>query len=183
MQHKRYDISIEDLRQLLSYNPETGHLTWLPRPLRFCKSEREQARWNSRCAGKKVIMTMDNGGYLRFKLFDVLYKAHRVCWAMHHGEWPPQNMQIDHINRCPSDNRILNIRLANPTQNRVNQPKRIALTSRYKGVFWDKGKGAWCSKIKKGPLRLNLGFFSSEEEAYNSYCNAGEELFGEFFHP
>lgn len=116
MQHKRYDISIEDLRQLLSYNPETGHLTWLPRPLRFCKSKREQARWNSRCAGR-FVATKDNRGYLIFKLFDVLYKVHRVCWALHYGEWPHQDLHIDHINEVKDDNRIHNLQLVTIEEN------------------------------------------------------------------
>ena len=116
MQHVRYGISIEDLRQLISYSPDTGELIWLHRPLRFCKSEREQTRWNSRCAGK-FVATKDSRGYLRFKLFDVLYKSHRVCWALHYGEWPPVNLHVDHINNIKDDNRIANLQLVTLEEN------------------------------------------------------------------
>ena len=116
MQHVRYDISIEDLRQLLSYDAETGNFLWLPRPLRFCKSEREQSRWNSRCAGK-FVATKDNRGYLRFKLFDISYKTHRVAWAIHYGEWPPNHLHVDHINSVKDDNRICNLQLVTIEEN------------------------------------------------------------------
>lgn len=181
MPHKRYDISVEDLRQLISYNPETGRLTWLSRPLQFCKSERDQKRWNSRCAGK-FISTPDAFGYLRFKLFNILYKEHRVCWALYYGEWPPQNMHIDHINNNPSDNRIQNLRLATPSENSMNQGKPRSGTSSFKGVYWNSNAGKWASKIMCEGDYTYLGFFSTEEDAHLAYCQAGRELHGEFFH-
>lgn len=116
MQHTRYDISVEDLRQLLSYDPESGVLTWLPRPLRFCKNKNEQKRWNSRCAGK-IIKPQNSKSYIRFKIFDVVYRAHRVCWALHHGEWPPEHLHIDHINEIKNDNRMDNLQLVTLGEN------------------------------------------------------------------
>ena len=116
MSHKRYDISIEDLRQLISYNPDTGELTWLHRPRRFFKSSDDQKRWNNRCAGK-AIGPANSTDYVRFKIFDVLYRGHRVCWALHYGKWPPQHLHIDHINEIKSDNRICNLQLVTLEEN------------------------------------------------------------------
>ena len=183
MQHKRYDISVEDLRQLISYNPETGELTWLPRPLRFCKSEREQSRWNSRCAGKTVIMTKNSDGYLRFKLFDVVYRSHRVCWAIHSGEWLGQDLFIDHVNNDPSDNRLVNLRVATMAQNNMNQRKIKKKTSSLKGVFWSNKDMAWRSRLIHEGRLYDLGLFYDEQLAHQSYCELAKELRGEFFHP
>lgn len=181
MQHKRYDISIEDLRQLISYDPETGQLTWLERPLRFCKSDSEQRRWNSRCANKEAKTTKNESGYLRLKLFDVVYKAHRVCWALYHGKWLDEGLFIDHINNDPSDNRICNLRAATSSQNSKNQRKIKRKTSSLKGVFWSRKEGAWRSRLIHEGKSYNLGLFSDEQLAHKSYCKLAEELCGEFF--
>ena len=181
MQHKRYDISIEDLRQLISYNPEAGILNWLPRPLQFCKCEREQKRWNSRCANKVTKVTKDKLGYLRFKLFDVVYKAHRVCWALHYGAWLDQNLFIDHINNDPSDNRISNLRAVTMAQNNMNQRKLKKQTSSLKGVFWSNKDMAWRSRLIHDGKAYELGLFLDEQLAHQSYCNLAKELRGEYF--
>jgi hypothetical protein len=181
MQHKRYDISIEDLRQLISYNPEVGILNWLPRPLQFCKCEREQKRWNSRCANKVTKVTKDELGYLRFKLFDVVYKAHRVCWALHYGAWLDQNLFIDHINNDPSDNRISNLRAVTMAQNNMNQRKLKKQTSSLKGVFWSNKDMAWRSRLIHDGKAYELGLFLDEQLAHQSYCNLAKELRGEYF--
>lgn len=116
MQHKRYDISVEDLRQLISYDPKTGNLTWLHRPRRFFKSDIDHKRWNSRCAGK-IVGSPNSNWYIRFKIFDVLYRAHRVCWALHYGAWPPEHLHVDHINEIKNDNRIDNLQLVTLGEN------------------------------------------------------------------
>ena len=177
--HKRYDIAIEDLRDLLSYNCDTGDLIWRPRPLRFCKDAREQSRWNSRCANKIVKMTIGSSGYQRFKLFDVVYRSHRVCWALHYGEWPEK--QIDHINCIPDDNRIVNLREATPSQNAANQRKIKPKTSRLKGAFFNKASGKWLSRIIHEGTVYNLGSFNSDVAAHAAYCAKGMALRGEFF--
>ena len=181
MQHKRYDISVDDLRQLISYNHETGILTWLPRPLRFCKCERGQKRWNSRCANKDIKTTENELGYLRFKLFDVVYRAHRVCWALHYGAWLDQNLFIDHINNDPSDNRIDNLRAVTTAQNNMNQRKLKEKTSSLKGVFWSKRDMAWRSRLIHEGNTYELGLFPDEHLAYESYCELAKELRGEYF--
>ena len=179
MSHKRYDISIEDLRDLLCYNPSSGILTWRTRPLRFCKSVRDQSRWNSRCASKAVKMTVSIDGYCRFKLFDVIYRAHRVCWALHYGQWPQK--EIDHINCNPMDNSITNLREVTPFQNNWNQRKLTPKTSPLKGAFFDQGSQLWKSRIIHNGVAYDLGSFSTDVEAHQAYCAKGIELREQFF--
>ena len=183
MKHERYDIAVNDLRQLLSYDPDSGVLTWLERPIQFCKNNADRKRWNSRCANKPVKLTPGRDGYLCFKLLDVVYRSHRVAWALHHGEWPPIDMHIDHLNHDVTDNSIRNMRLATPLQNRFNQRKVRGKTSCFKGVFWDARRSKWCSKIKKNGRHILIGCFDNELIAYEAYCRVAREYHGDFFSP
>lgn len=47
-------------------------------------------------------------------------KLHRLIWIAANG-LPPENMQIDHINRIKDDNRIENLRLADAILNSNNR--------------------------------------------------------------
>jgi hypothetical protein len=100
------------LRQVLSYDPETGALTWLVDPK------------NQRRAGS-VAGSQDEQGYVQVHLSGRRLKAHRVAWCLHHGT-DPGPLLVDHINRDRSDNRICNLRLVDAKGNRANsaQPLR-----------------------------------------------------------
>lgn len=90
----------EKLRDLLSYDPETGHLTWKPRNGKYL------GFFNYTFAGK-IAGTLRTDGYISVKIFDVSYPAHRLIWAMVHDEWPEC---VRHVNRDDADNRLANLR-------------------------------------------------------------------------
>ncbi len=97
---------LETLRQVLSYDPETGALTWLVDP------------GNQLSAGAPA--GCQNGkGYVQVQLSGRRLKAHRLAWYLHHGT-DPGPLQVDHINRDRSDNRICNLRLVDAKGNRAN---------------------------------------------------------------
>ena len=114
-------IDHSKLLNMLDYNPETGIFVW-----------KEPSKHSRHLKGKQAG-SMNDRGYIRVKLLNKDYKAHRLAWYYVHSEWPPQ--QIDHINRNRSDNRICNLRLATPSLNSFNKTPHRLSSSGVRGVF------------------------------------------------
>jgi hypothetical protein len=98
---------IEQLRELLSYDPATGALTWATRRKGGCKPGQPAG-----CVSPT--------GYGRILCMGKSYPTHRIAWALYHGE-DPYPYQIDHIDRDKINNRIANLRLATPKENCANR--------------------------------------------------------------
>lgn len=69
------------LNQLLSYDKDSGVLTWLPRDVSLFKNVGKAKSWNSAFAGKEAFRSSAGKGYLAGSIFDHRYLAHRVVWA------------------------------------------------------------------------------------------------------
>ena len=107
-------MSLDGLKRILAYNPETGGFTWL-----VSKGRRVRA-------GSLAGSVKDNG-YVVIKIDGVFYKAHRLAWFMATGDWPAPDIEIDHINRQKGDNRLCNLRPVTRIGNRANIVyKRVA---------------------------------------------------------
>jgi hypothetical protein len=76
-------------------------------------------------------------GYLQARIPGQRPKEARISraavWATT-GEWPPADMQVDHINHDPLDNRIENLRVVTKSINNRNLFKREGIRSQYKGI-------------------------------------------------
>lgn len=160
------ELTAEQVRALLRYEPETGLLFWRERPLEMCPSEAQWKRWNKRLAGKEAftfLTTYDGNGYRRGRIFDRLYLAHRVIWLIQTGEWPKE--QIDHRNKIRTDNRWENLACASNAENSKNKTLQSNNTSGRNGVSWNKCSRRWQAKIKVDGRQKHLGSFSTPEEA------------------
>src|SRR3990167_3120706 len=105
-------ISQQRLKELLSYNPNTGEFTRLVATgIHGCNK-----------AGVVVGCLSDHPtqGYILIRVNNdgILYRAHRLAWLYVYGFWPPAD--IDHINGNRSDNRIVNLRSVTRSQNLQN---------------------------------------------------------------
>lgn len=176
-------VSVSLLRQLISYNPETGELTWLPRWEGLFLEGRHSAshacrKWNTRYSGAPALAAAERHGYGHGDILGKRYKAHRVAWALYYGAWPAGD--IDHINGLPADNRIVNLREVTKSENMRNQKRSIANRSGVTGVSWNSLRGKWSAQIKFDGRKRHLGLFARIEDAAEAR-KAAERRFG--FHP
>jgi hypothetical protein len=88
------ELSLERLREVLDYDPETGWLIW-----RVRLSPRGGPGERAGCV---------KGGYRRIAIDGRSYTASHLAWFHFHGE-PPEDL-VDHENLDKDDNRIKNLR-------------------------------------------------------------------------
>ena len=89
----------------------------------------------------------------------------------------PDGMPVDHIDHQTLNNQDENLRVCTSSQNSFNQ-RRDNNTSGYKGVDFYKKTRRWRARVGG----VDLGYFSSAEEAAHAYDKKAKELFGEFAH-
>ena len=174
------------IRQLMEYSPETGELRWCARTEADFAPDRAQSPaeravgWNKRFAGKPALSYLDPvTGYRRGTYKGMGLIAHRVAWAIYHGEWPCG--EIDHINGQRADNRIENLRVVNSLENRRNMKRPADNTSGFIGVSFDKRAKKWEAHIGYGGSRKRfLGYFNDKEAAHAARRSAEMEM---GFHP
>jgi hypothetical protein len=76
-----------------------------------------------------------------------------------------KNLEIDHINRNPLDNRKENLRLVDHHTNCMNRANNKKSKSGIKGVHWCNTHKLWkVTKSEKGK-HLNFGYFKNLEDA------------------
>lgn len=173
--------SPELLRQVLRYDANTGKLFWLPRPVGMFASE---WAWKVFCKTREwreAFTSISGHGYPHGSVFGSYVQAHRVAWAVHHGEWPRD--QIDHINNDRSDNRMCNLREATNSQNHMNKPKSVANSSGHKGVSPTKCGKKWRVRVKVNGKMKQYGEFLRIEDAVARYAEVSAMLHGEFSRP
>jgi hypothetical protein len=114
---------------------------------------------------------LDAYGYVQVGYKGKMYKAHRLIWAMLHGEFP--NGQIDHINGVRHDNRAINLRVVTQLQNAQNKPKQFKTNkSGYRGVCWNARAAKWQAGIHANGRSMYLGVFATPELAHQAYLEA-----------
>lgn len=97
------------------------------------------------------------------------FNIHRLVGIHFLPNWNNYN-EIDHRNRNKLDNRVINLRWCSRSDNVKNKNKKLNTTSNYFGVCFDKNNNKWKSQIKLiGKNQTNLGYYNTEEEAYNAW--------------
>jgi hypothetical protein len=147
-------FSQEDLRKFLTYDEETGVLRWGD----FLPSNRRPGT---------IAGGLNTEGYLRLQVQGKTYGAHRIAWYYVHGEWPAE---IDHINGVKTDNRLSNLRAADRFLNTQNAVRRHKTT--HPGARFNKKTGKWKAELKVRGTVLQLGIFTTPEQASAAYLAA-----------
>lgn len=155
-------IDIKRLKQLITYD-KSGFLLWRRRISPRDGTEHSVKTFNSRFAGKLALNCADKTGRKAGEIFNVPFRAHRVIWALHYGEWP-KNV-IDHINGDPSDNRIENLRDVSRSVNQKNMRRRCDTKNPHVGVQWRAEAGRYRARITIDGKFKSLGYFLTLDEA------------------
>ena len=153
-------LTIDRLKQTLSYNPETGIFTRL-------------LQTNFRYPAGRPAGTLRKDGYVQIGIDGVIHQAHRLAWFYVNGVWPVET--IDHINTVRSDNRIANLREATYFENAQNiRRASVRNKSGLLGVSPHKS-GMWRARIMKdGKSRVT--WHHTPEAAHAAYIALKTEL-------
>jgi hypothetical protein len=121
------------------------------------------------CKGQVIGSKCKNGYiYLSFRIDGKREKitAHRFVFYLHNSIVP--NLDIDHINRVRTDNRISNLRVVNRTVNLHNNDGN--------GFYFNKTRGKWQAYIGYKTINIYLGLFDCQEDARKRHLEAKSVL-------
>lgn len=159
-------IDVESLRSQLHYDTVSGKFTRLD-------TQATQEKYKNRTAG-----STNSEGYVSIWINHSRYKAHRLAWLYVTGERP--EALIDHIDGSPSNNAWSNLRLATAKENSMNSRAKASNRVGTKGVSL-RANGTYRARITIDGVRVNLGSFSTVEEAATVYNQYAKVHHGEFF--
>lgn len=134
----------------------------------------------TRISNNSIAGHTGKDGYTRVYLDGKLYFRHRLMWSAYYNCQPPE--AIDHIDRNPSNDSILNLRAATASKNQQNRKINSNNKSGYTGVC--KFKGKWKSTIYIDSKPVYLGLFDTAHDAHKAYLEKkllihGKEWSGE----
>ena len=146
----KIDLTAARLRELLSYDPDTGVFT------RLVKRTTGGSGW------------ADKQGYLQLCVGGKTYSAHRLAWLYMTGSWPVAD--IDHINGVKHDNRFANLRDVPELINMQNirSPNKNNACG-LMGVHWRKDRQCWVAQVRINGKAKRCGAFKTPEEAHEAY--------------
>lgn len=154
-------LTAEILRELVSYDPDTGDFKW-------------KISGGRRKCGQKAGSNGHPHGYCQIGIDCTLYFAHRLAWLYVHGEWP--RGEVDHIDGDTANNRIANLRdtshaanMQNIRKANVNNSTGFLGTRRYKS-------GKFFAVITANGKRRFLGSFVTPQSAHEAYLTAKRML-------
>lgn len=161
-------ITIERLKEVLHYDPDTGIFTWLKDMPGYC----------GKILAGTIAGSLKPSGYVLIQIDGMRYRAHRLAWLYMTGKHPTK--QIDHEDTAKHHNWWCNLREATNKENAYNASLSKANTSGFKGVYWCKQKLRWIAKINPDKKQIYLGCFKNIEDAHAAYKSGAEKYFGDF---
>lgn len=106
---------------------------------------------------------------------------HKVILARKISRPLEQGEKVDHVDNDSLNNRRDNLRLATHAENMRNRKLPKNNTSGFKGVTKSNSTlHPWRASIKVNGETIDLGYFSTAEEASDAYVEASKKHHGEF---
>lgn len=166
------DIEISRICELVDYSEHTGLLIWKLREsdLSFNKT------FAGKVVGNKYSPHKSRTSYIRLRIENRTYQAHRLIWALYHGEWPKGI--IDHIDGNGTNNRIDNLRDVSEQDNFRNCRLSKNNTTGANGV-WNQS-GRYVAEIMVDRKKVCLGSYGTLEEA-TAARKAADKIYGFYY--
>jgi hypothetical protein len=147
------NLTSQRLRELLTYDPETGIFT-------------NKVKRGNRGIQGAVTGSLRSNGYIAIAVEATVYYSHRLAWLYMTGDWP--KFDIDHKDGNKTNNRFENLRDVTTTVNTQNRRKAKSDSSTgVIGVTKHRDKfTAWIAVNKK---KIYLGVFDILKEGSRAY--------------
>jgi len=147
-------LTQEYLKELLSYNKESGDFIWL-------------VPYGPMVKKGDVAGTIKDGGsgkkYLTIRINRRGYSAHRLACFYVNGEWPEN--EVDHQDGNGLHNWWDNLELATHTENQRNRRLNKNNKSDVCGVHFEKSRNKWVASIRGNDRQIKLGRHKDKFEA------------------
>ena len=154
-------ITQERLKELVSYNPETGVFVWI-------------SNNGMKAKAGNIAGRIGAYGYSVFSVDGRVYFAHRLAWLYINGEFPRNN--IDHLNGVRDDNRIANLRDVTQQINCQNHRKQNGNKKELIGACFDKATGKYKAQIMHNGVNFHIGRFDTQEQAHMAYVETKRSI-------
>ena len=156
---KNGELTAERLRELFSYDPQTGVF-------------RRLVRTSNRITTNADAGCLNDEGYVKIRVDGKKMSAHRMAWLYVHGRHP--DGEIDHINGVRHDNRISNLREIDRTGNNQNTHRVWLKNGNFTNV--SRVPTGWKARINVNKRGMSLGVYKTPEEAHAAYLAAKRKL-------
>lgn len=155
------DISLEVVRELLEYIPDTGTL--------LQKKARPKVKVGA------IAGAVTPYGYRYIQINGRKYAAHRLVWLIETGAMPVG--ELDHIDGNKLNNRITNLRIVTRKQNCENKGAQKNNQLGLRGVSFNTRLKKYVAQIQHNGVNLHLGVFVDPQDARAAYIEAQKKLF------
>ena len=165
-----FQITQQRLKEVLTYDPCTGHWTWLV--------DRKTGRGAGRVhikAGSRAGAIAHANGYRKIGIDGRRYWEHRLVFLWMTGEWPKNH--VDHIDGDGGNNAWKNLRDVTRSVNMQNRKHatKSSLTG-ILGVTFNRNRKKWVAQITINKVPKGLGYFETSEAAHLAYLAAKRQL-------
>jgi len=166
MSKRLNNLTQNELKSVLKYNPETGHFIWT------AIGGRSNAHIGKIAGGP---VKDKNIFYICIKINGRRYLGHRLAYLYMTGDWPGNI--LDHDDGDGTNNKWKNINLSNHHHNAKNCRISKNNTSGVTGVGWDKRSEKWHSQIMVNGRNKGLGSYFDINDAIKAR-KEGETKYG-----